>query len=76
MNHRQSVYVYRMELTIGEQLAMARKRSGLSQETVGSMARLSANTIGKIERGIVSPTARQLRAISVAVGATLTMEIS
>lgn len=70
-----NMYTSDMELTIGEQLSTARKRRGMSQSDVSRSAGISSNTIGKIERGDVSPTAKQLAALSTAIGAELTLKV-
>ena len=53
-----------MELTIGERISAARKRSKMSQETLGAKVGVHAMTIMRIEGGHTSPRIDQLKVIA------------
>lgn len=54
--------------TIGEQLRLARIRSGYSQAELAMMIGVSQAAIGQWERGSTSPRARRMIALTAAIG--------
>lgn len=70
------MYTHEMELTIGEQLSMARARSGRKQLDVALESGMTASTLSRIELGKVSPTVDQIQAISASLGLSLTLKVA
>ena len=64
-----------MQLTLGEQIKLLRKRKGLSQEQIGNVVDLSSYTVGKIESGETSPRVDQLKLIAAALGVELCLSL-
>ena len=56
---------------VGRNIRMARKAQGLSQLALAERSELSADFIGKIERGTTSPSIESLRAIATAMNLSL-----
>ena len=54
-------------LTIGRRVRAARHRLGISLEDLGELSEISWTSIGKIERGVSSPTAETLVRIATAL---------
>lgn len=64
-----------MELSIGEQVRLYRKRSGMSQAELAKKAKLSRNIIAQIEVGKGNPTIDTLRKIGKALKLNLHIEL-
>jgi transcriptional regulator with XRE-family HTH domain len=56
---------------VGRNIRMARKAQGLSQLVLAERSELSANFIGKVERGTTSPSIESLKAIATAIDLSL-----
>ncbi|OEZ90699.1 helix-turn-helix domain-containing protein [Duganella phyllosphaerae] len=54
--------------TTGEQLRLARIRSGYSQDDLAAKVGVSQQSIAKWERGAASPRARRMAALTAAIG--------
>ncbi|MGJ0204083.1 helix-turn-helix domain-containing protein [Leucobacter sp. gxy201] len=54
-------------VTIGKRIREIRQRLGISLEDLGELSELSWTSIGKIERGVSSPTAETLVRIGTAL---------
>jgi uncharacterized protein len=60
-------------MNIGGALRRARQEAGLSQRQLAQLADVPASTIGRIERGQVSPTVQMLERLAGAMGLRLSM---
>ena len=60
-------------MKIGGALRRARQEAGLSQRQLAQLADVPASTIGRIERGQVSPTVQMLERLAGAMGLRLSM---
>jgi transcriptional regulator with XRE-family HTH domain len=56
---------------VGRNIRMARKAQGLSQLLLAERSELSADFIGKVERGTTSPSIESLKAIATAMDLSL-----
>jgi transcriptional regulator with XRE-family HTH domain len=56
---------------VGRNIRMARKAQGLSQLALAERSELSADFIGKVERGTTSPSIESLKAIATAMNLSL-----
>jgi transcriptional regulator with XRE-family HTH domain len=56
---------------VGRNIRMARKAQGLSQLVLAERSELSADFIGKVERGTTSPSIESLKAIATAMNLSL-----
>jgi transcriptional regulator with XRE-family HTH domain len=56
---------------VGRNIRMARKAQGLSQLLLAERSELSADFIGKVERGTTSPSIESLKAIATAMNLSL-----
>ena len=54
-------------MTIGGRIRNCRRRLGISLEDLGELANISWTTIGKIERGVQSPSVETIIRISTAL---------
>jgi transcriptional regulator with XRE-family HTH domain len=57
--------------TVGREIRAARKAKGLSQLALAERSDLSADFIGKVERGTTSPSLESLKAIATALNLSL-----
>lgn len=60
--------IYALTMDVGRQLVEARQAAGLSQRELARRAGVPASTIGRIERGAVSPTIQTLERLASALG--------
>jgi transcriptional regulator with XRE-family HTH domain len=60
-------------MDVARALRSARQEAGLSQRQVAELADVPASTIGRIERGQVSPTVQMLERLAGAMGLRLSM---
>ena len=60
-------------MDVGRALQRARQNAGLSQRQLAQLADVPASTIGRIERGQVSPTVQMLERLAGAMGLQLSM---
>lgn len=60
--------IYALAMDVGRQLAEARHDGGLSQRELAHRAGVPLSTIGRIERGTVSPTVQTLERLAEALG--------
>jgi transcriptional regulator with XRE-family HTH domain len=56
---------------VGRNIRMARRAQGLSQLVLAERSELSADFIGKVERGTTSPSIESLKAIATAMNLSL-----
>jgi transcriptional regulator with XRE-family HTH domain len=56
---------------VGRNIRMARRAQGLSQSVLAERSELSADFIGKVERGMTSPSIESLKAIATAMNLSL-----
>lgn len=56
---------------VGRNIRLARKAQGLSQLVLAERSELSADFIGKVERGTTSPSIESLKAIATAMNLSL-----
>jgi transcriptional regulator with XRE-family HTH domain len=56
---------------VGQNIRLARKAQGLSQLVLAERSDLSADFIGKVERGTTSPSIESLKAIATAMNLSL-----
>lgn len=64
-----------MQLLIREQIALRRKRLGMSQQQLGDKVNMSVDSINRIESGKVSPRVRHLILIAKELGAVLDIDL-
>jgi len=57
-----------VEKLVGAQVRIARRRAGLTQALLAERAGVSFETVSRIERGVLSPTARTVVALASALG--------
>lgn len=60
--------IYALIMSVGRQLAEARHDAGLSQRELAHRAGVPLSTVGRIERGTVSPTVQTLERLAEALG--------
>jgi uncharacterized protein len=59
--------IYALTMNVGRQVAEARRSAGLSQRELARRAGVPLSTIGRIERGTVSPTVHTLERLAEAL---------
>ena len=56
-----------MEYTVGDKIALARKRAGVKQDALAKLIGVSTSTLQKIESGHTSPRVELVEAVATAL---------